>query len=78
MTPAPIPGREWWVADIGGALAIDAGIFELDGGTLTGVSSLTIGVGGVIDAANPTAAVIIDTGEPIVNEGTLEASAVET
>ena len=59
---------------LGGAVAIDAGTFEFDGGTLAGVSTLTISAGGALDAANPTAAVIIDTGNAIVSEGTLEAS----
>ena len=59
---------------LGGALTIDAGLFEFAGGTLAGVSALTIGAGGVIDAANPDSAVVIDTGNPVVNEGILEVS----
>ena len=41
---------------LGGALTIDAGVFEFAGGTLAGVNALTIGTSGVIDAANPNLA----------------------
>ena len=59
---------------LGGALTVDAGVFEFAGGTLAGVNALTIGTGGVIDAADPNLASVIDTGNPVLNDGTLEAS----
>ena len=59
---------------LGGALTVDAGVFEFAGGTLAGVSALTIGTSGVIDAANPNLASVIDTGNPVINDGALEAS----
>ena len=59
---------------LGGALTVDAGVFEFAGGTLAGVSALTIGTSGVIDAANPNLAGVIDTGNPVINDGALEAS----
>ena len=59
---------------LGGALTVNAGIFEFDGGILAGVSTLTIGTAGVVDAANPSAAVVIDTGNPVINDGTIEVS----
>ena len=63
MTPAPpVLDTGGGSLTLGGALTVDAGVFEFDGGTLAGVSTLTIGAGGVIDAANPNSAVVIDTG----------------